>query len=155
MTIRGVGRLMWKAVTPAFASGLLVWSCSDLHVIPRSTIGSDPADPAIATPSLARDIQPIFSARCAIPGCHITATQANLGLVLTDPVVSHDHLVNVVSGEFPPVLLVMPGSSANSYLIFKLQVDDPQQKMPKSGPALSPGTIATIAAWIDQGAQQN
>src|SRR5262249_35479738 len=86
MTRRQAGRSILKAVASALASGILVWSCSDLHIEPLPTIGSDPGDVAIANPSLARDIQPIFTARCAIPGCHITATQANLGLVLTDPV---------------------------------------------------------------------
>ena len=149
--MKQAGRSILKAVASALSSGLLVWSCSDLHIEPLPTIGSDPGDVAVATPSLARDIQPIFSARCAIPGCHITATEANLGLVLTDPVTSRSHLVNVVSRETPPYLLVDPGNSANSYLISKLLAGE----MPKSGPALSPGTIGTIANWIDQGAQQN
>jgi hypothetical protein len=136
------------------AAGLLaaaLLACSDLDIEPLPTIGSDDNDPVIATPSLAADIQPVFTARCAIVGCHITPTEANFRLVLTDPATSHANLVNVPAQEFPGALRVVPGNSAASYLINKLDFGE----MPKQGPMLSQGTRDTIRNWIDQGAQNN
>jgi hypothetical protein len=135
----------------AFGAALLLAACSDLHIEALPTVGSDPGDPAVAVPSFRTDIQPIFTARCAVAGCHITPTQANLGLVLTDAATSLGHLVNVDSVEIPGILRVVPGDSANSYLMLKLDAFE----MPKQGPALSQGTRDTIRNWIDQGALDN
>jgi hypothetical protein len=129
----------------------LVAACSQVDLKPLPTVGSDPGDPAIARPSLSRDIQPIFSDRCAIPGCHIAPTQADLGLVLKDADTSYADLVNVDSKEVPGVPRVSPGDAANSYLVIKLQ----DGTMPKQGPPLSQGTITTISNWINQGAAKN
>jgi len=129
----------------------LCTGCSDADLNPLPTVGSDDGDPVIAQPSLARDIQPIFSARCAIPGCHITATEANLGLVLTDAATSHARLVNVPSGEIDGVIRVVPGDSTMSWLMVLLDTGE----MPKEGAMLSQGTRDTIRNWIDQGAQNN
>ena len=142
------GGLLFAA---ALVVALVLAACSDLHVDALPTVGRDPGDPAVAVPSLRTDIQPIFSARCAIPGCHITATQANLGLVLTDPATSLAHLVNVDAVEITGFKRVVPGDAANSYLMLKLDADE----MPKAGPPLSQGTKDTIRNWIDQGALDN
>jgi hypothetical protein len=144
---------MRRAVPGALtvAAVLLLAACTDLDIKPLPTVGSDASDPAIANPSFAGDIQPIFTARCAVAGCHITPTEANLGLVLKDAATSYAHLVNVPSVEFPGVVRVKPGDSASSYLIFKLDAGE----MPKSGPMLSQGTRDTIRNWIDQGAPAN
>jgi len=126
-------------------------ACSDLHVEPLPTVGSGSTDTVVATPSLATDIQPIFTARCAVAGCHITPTEANLGLVLKDAATSRSLLVNVPSVEFPAALRVAPGNSAASYLMYKLDAGE----MPKAGPMLSQETRDTIRNWIDQGALDN
>lgn len=130
-------------------------ACTDLDLNPLPTVGSDAADQAVAQPSLRNDVQPIFTARCAVVGCHITATQANYSLVLTDAVTSRNNLVNIDSGQAPGNFRVVPGDSSSSWLIFKLTTTDPTLLMPKQGPPLSPGTIGTIQNWIDQGAQDN
>lgn len=135
----------------ALGAALVLFACSDLDVNPLPTVGSDANDPVIANPSFAADIQPIFTGRCAIPGCHVTPTEANLGLVLTDPATSRANLVNVDSVEIPGILRVVPGDAANSYLMLKLDAFE----MPKEGPALSQGTRDTIRNWIDQGALDN
>ena len=126
-------------------------SCTDLDLNPLPTVGSNPGDPAVAQPSLRSDVQPIFTARCAVVGCHITPTEANLGLVLTDPATSYSNLVGVSSVEFPGVFRVQAGASDQSYIMFKLDFGD----MPKEGPMLLQGTRDTIRNWIDQGAQNN
>ncbi len=151
MTGRRASRYALRALASGAAAALVVASCTDLRLSTQSTIGSDPGDPVITDPSLATDIQPIFTARCAFAGCHITPTEANLRLVLTDAPTSFQNLVNAPSVEAPGSSLVVPGDAANSYLMFKLQTGS----MPKTGPNLSPGTLATIGNWIDQGAQPN
>lgn len=135
----------------ASIAAVLPIACSDLHVEPLPTVGSGPADTVVATPSLRNDIQPIFTARCAVTGCHVTPTEANLGLVLTDPATSRSHLVNVPSVEFPGAVRVAPGNAAISYLMAKLDSGE----MPKAGPMLSQETRDTIRNWIDQGALDN
>ena len=128
-----------------------LFACTDLKLDPLPTVGSSPGDVPVAQPSLRTDVQPIFTARCAIVGCHITATEANYGLVLTDATTSRNNIVNVPSGKYPPFLRVVPGNSVSSVLA--AMIDD--QEMPKAGPPLSQGTIDTIKNWIDQGAQDN
>ena len=135
----------------AMAAAALLAACSDLHVEALPTVGSSDSDPVIVNPSFRRDIQPIFTARCGIVGCHITPTEANLGLVLKDAATSYANLVNVDTVEVPGAKRVVPGNSATSYLMYKLDVGD----MPKSGPPLSPGTLDTIRNWIDEGAPDN
>jgi hypothetical protein len=125
--------------------------CSDLHVEPLPTIGSSVSDPEIPNPSFAADIQPVFASRCAVAGCHITPTEANLGLVLKDTATSYNNLVNADSVEVPGAKRVVPADSTASYLMFKLDSGE----MPKSGPMLSDGTRNTIRNWIDQGAAYN
>jgi hypothetical protein len=126
-------------------------ACSDTDLKPLPTGGTHDGDPVIAQPSLARDLQPIFSSRCALAGCHITPTQANLGLVLKDAATSYANLVNVPSGEIDGVFRVLPGDASMSWLVSKLDTGE----MPKEGAMLSQGTRDTIRNWIDQGAQNN
>jgi hypothetical protein len=136
------------------AAGLLaatLCGCTDLDLKPLPTVGSEAGDQAVAQPSLRNDVQPIFTARCAVVGCHITATEANFGLVLTDPETSRRNIVNVPSGLYPPFTRVVPGDSSMSILPTMLITGE----MPKQGPPLSQPTIDTIRNWIDQGAQDN
>jgi len=136
------------------AAGLLALglaACTDLKLNPLPTVGSNPGDQAVAQPSLRTDVQPIFTSRCAIVGCHVTATQANYGLVLTDATTSRNNIVNVPSGKYPPFIRVLPGNASASVL-WSMITD---QEMPKAGPPLSQDTSDTIKNWIDQGAQDN
>jgi hypothetical protein len=142
---------MTKLLAGPALLALFLTACSDLHVEPLPTVGSSASDPVIANPSFAGDIQPIFTARCALAGCHITPTEANLGLVLKDAHTSYANLVNVDSVEAPGLKRVAPGDVPMSYMMSKLASGE----MPKSGPMLSPGTIFTIRNWIEQGAANN
>jgi hypothetical protein len=150
---RGAAKRSRRAVVllVSIATAAALAACTDLHLNPLPTVGSNPGDQAVAQPSLRNDVQPIFTARCAVVGCHITATEANYGLVLKDPVTSLQSLINVPSGKYPPFLRVVPGSAITSVMPSMLQ----DQEMPKAGPPLSQGTIDTIRNWIDQGAQDN
>ena len=143
-------RLAQRLAAAALGAALCA-GCSDTDLNPLPTVGSDDGDPVVAQPSFARDIQPIFTARCAVAGCHITPTQANLGLVLKDAATSYANLVNVPSGDVGTVMRVLPGDSTMSWLMFMVDFGE----MPKEGAMLSQGTRDTIRNWIDQGAQNN
>jgi hypothetical protein len=150
---RGPARLAWR--TPALAAMALLVAglsaCTDLDLKPLPTVGSQAGDQAVAQPSFRNDIQPIFTARCAVVGCHITPTEANLGLVLKDAETARANIVDVPSGEVQGVFRVVPGDSATSWLMIKLDTGE----MPKQGGMLSQGTRDTIRNWIDQGALDN
>jgi ankyrin repeat protein len=89
-----------------------------------------------AKPDFARDVQPILRQNC-VP-CH-GPTQQNSGLRL-------DRRSAVISRKG-----VVPGSSENSFLYHRISGNAYGMQMPPTGP-LKPDQIATIKAWIDQGA---
>ena len=86
---------------------------------------------------------------CAQAGCHSGASpQAGMDLNASS---AFANIVNVSSTENPALFRVKPGDSANSYLFQKVR----SGQMPLSGGPLSAADIATIKAWIDQGALNN
>lgn len=107
--------------------------------------------------SFADDVQPILDAKCV--ECHAQSGEgvAASGLVLQD-------YEGVMAGtNFGAV--VVPGSSVSStlYLVVAHLTDPKIQMPPHHGDAFAEGRggplreeqIETIAAWIDQGAQDN
>src|SRR5918912_2273657 len=86
-----------------------------------------PEDPAfglpnvvVANPSFARDVQPIFAARCATSGCH-SATRQQSGLALFSDSASYVNLVNHQSVSSSTRLLrVAPGDADNSWLVRRI-----------------------------------
>lgn len=93
----------------------------------------------------------VFNVSCASSGCHGGANIQG-GINLTSGV-SYSQLVNVNSLENPSLKRVLPGSSAQSFLIRKLEGTG-TSIMPPSG-KLSQATIDSIKAWIDRGALNN
>ena len=132
------------------------------------------APPAGPTVSFSRDIQPVFSANCAVSFCHGSPLGAPMSLQESD---SYAVLVGVPSCEAPTLDRVEAGSSAVSYLMLKLQgtqssvlaagncaacdygfgpVSDCGARMPLTGPPYLPdATLDLIRTWIDQGANDN
>ncbi len=100
-------------------------------------------------------MQPIFTASCALAGCHAsTAPQA--GLVLASGS-SYAAIVNVNANQCGGTRKrVLPGDPDNSYIIDKLLGVDLCNgvKMPASGSVTSTD-VDTIAAWICAGAPNN
>ncbi|HXX93568.1 MAG TPA: DUF1549 domain-containing protein, partial [Planctomycetota bacterium] len=47
---------------------------------------------------------------------------------------------------------VVPGKSAASGLLGRIQSDDPERRMPPKGPRLSPREVGILSRWIDGGA---
>ena len=86
-----------------------------------------------------RDVQPIFKAYCI--GCHGPTQQMNR--------LRLDRRGDAMRGGTTPV--IGSGSAAASKLYLRLIGSQYGLQMPPTG-ALSKGQIATIKAWIDQGA---
>lgn len=128
---------------------LLAASCSFL------TSCSDRGDPAPAPRplgpagiSFANDIQPIFTARCAIGGCHVMPTPP-AGLVLTAG--CYADLVNVPTQNFTPGVRVTPNDVGASVLYLLVA----SGTMPATGGRLTTAQIDAIRVWIESGAPNN
>ncbi len=101
--------------------------------------------------SYTAQIQPIFTANCALAGCHL-GTGAKAGLDL-DEENSFNGLVNVPSVQVD-MLRVVPGNADSSYLVRKLEGSPGIRgvQMPKARPPLAQSEIDLVRAWINQGA---
>ena len=99
--------------------------------------------PAPAAPvDFARDVRPILAAACF--ECHGSKQQKG-GLRLDARGAA---LRGGVSGN-----TILPGKSADSVLLQRVRGHGDEDRMPLKKPPLSDEQIATIAAWVDQGAQ--
>jgi hypothetical protein len=127
--------------------------------------GVDPnGDPSACVPasagavSFCADIQPIFTANCALSGCHAGAAP-QLGQNLS-PGNAYASIVNVPSQEVPTLDRIEPGAPDASYLINKIEgtaasVGGVDTRMPLGQGALPAADIDLIRAWIAAGAPNN
>ena len=90
----------------------------------------------------ARDVQPIFSARCY--ACHGPAQQMS-GLRL-------DSREATLKGGYAGASIKL-GDSASSSLIHRVAASPGLTPMPPAGNRLTPEQIGVLRAWIDQGAK--
>ncbi len=96
----------------------------------------------------------LFSKTCATSGCHSGESPiAGLDLSLNASYLSllGPNLTGAV-GEASGQVLVVPDEPDSSYLITKLESDDPDVRMPKGGSAISQKNIDAIRLWISNGA---
>jgi hypothetical protein len=122
--------------------GAVFASCGDDGDEP---VGPDPSGPI----TFAADIQPIFTARCAVSGCHVNpGPSANLNLSAG---VAYTNIVNVPTEVFTPGVRVTPFSPDSSVLY--LLVED--GLMPARGSRLTSKQLAGIKTWIEEGALDN
>jgi len=133
----------------------LAWGCADFESTVDPTGGLP--DVEVANPSFANDIQPIFTRRCAIGGCH-TVNSARAELVLL-PGHAYDSLVNKRSYLSSVFDRVEPGDPASSWLVRMIGPDEDARehnaRMPLGGQPLTDNQIATIVNWIENGALRN
>jgi len=109
--------------------------------------------PVDDNPSFASDIQPIFTANCALASCH--AAPGQQGLILSAGQ-SYALLVNVNSVEVPTLMRVRPTLPDSSYLVLKIEGRQTVGvRMPATGTPLSATNIQLIRNWITKGAQNN
>src|SRR5690242_11266585 len=88
-----------------------------------------------------RDVKPILREKCT--GCHGPAQQ-QAGLRL-------DARRQALMGSFENGVVIIPGNSARSRLVWRISGREYGPQMPPTG-ALHPDQIDTIKRWIDQGA---
>ena len=128
----------------AMLSVLLFAACGKDKTTKPSTVKEDP--------SFGSDIQPVFTANCALSNCHASPGQA--GMVLSQSV-AYVNTVNVNSTEVPSMMRVRPALPDSSYMILKLEGrQSVGLRMPPTGP-VSTSTIQLIRNWITKGAQNN
>ncbi len=119
---------------------------------PNSPSTPDTETP-ITNPSFGQDIQPIFSASCALSGCHNNAAEAGLNL---SQGVAYANIVNVDSTQVPSKKRVLPSDAQNSYIVEKIEGrQSVGLRMPLNRSALNSTQIQNIRNWIDRGAQNN
>lgn len=104
--------------------------------------------------SFATQVQPIFTANCAVTGCHTPPTLTG-GMNLTAGA-AYNNIVNVQSSQIV-MLRIAPGDTVNSLLFRKITENTPPvgSRMPDGRPPLSATDIATIRDWILSGAPNN
>ena len=127
---------------------VIVSACADFEA-PEAADANLP-DELVAAPTLARDIQPIFSARCATSSCHTTVTQ-QAGMSL-EAGASYAEIAGVTSTTEPPMKRVDPGNPNNSMIYQALLVTSPIPRMPLGRRPLTANQIENIRRWIQNGA---
>ncbi len=103
-------------------------------------------------PSFAADIQSIFSNRCISSGCHNSGAAGGMVLLQGQ---SYANLVNVASTQEPGKTRVIPGDSANSYIVIKLEGRQTNGSRMPLGGTLDTNSIQNIKNWVDKGAKNN
>lgn len=143
--------LTWAALAALGAAA----ACADFEPVNDATRGVP--DVVVQQPVFERDVQPIFTKRCAVGGCHSAATR-QFGLTL-EAGFARAAVVNQRAHSSPgpdTVLLVKPGDHTNSWLWRRIQPDPSLRaglpRMPLAATPLTANQIATIANWIDEGA---
>lgn len=125
---------------------LILPSCEDLIQGPEDELeNSGPNNMRATFSSIQADV---FTPTCAVAGCHGGSQNPNLSAGQ-----AYNSLVNKPSSQNPSMMRVMPGESANSYLMKKM-TGDGTSIMPPSG-QLSQAKIDSIALWINNGAVNN
>ena len=112
----------------------------------------DSIDPG-GDPILYAPVGDLFASRCSLATCHSTLAPAE-GLVLTAEA-GYASTVNVASSQQPLLTLIEPLDPATSYLFLKTTGDDSISgtiQPPAPLAPLSPGELALIQAWIEDGA---
>lgn len=124
-------------------------------IVMAASCGDDdpviPDDPGTVPDSVEfdRHVQPIFTSRCAVAGCHVQPDPAG-ELVLTAGQ-SYANIVDEPSVVFPPGIRVEPFQPLNSVLYLLVLDGD----MPQDGPRLTRVQVAIIKKWIEDGAPDN
>ena len=97
--------------------------------------------------SFKNDIIPVFTANCALAGCHLTSTGTNAHVALD----SADAYLSIMH---PGTGYVVAGNPGYSILLGQLYAGVPHH-MPNNGGQLDNCSIEKISCWIQQGALNN
>ncbi|MFZ1081310.1 MAG: hypothetical protein WAO19_05220 [Candidatus Kryptoniota bacterium] len=121
-----------------------------------SKSSSNSMTPPSGNINFSSQVQPIFTANCALSGCHAgSSPQQGQNLSAGQ---AYSNIVSVRSAEAPSFFRVNPSNSDSSYLYMKI-TGDPRigntARMPYGKSPLGASDIQTIKNWIDQGALNN
>jgi len=98
-------------------------------------------------------VQPIFSGRCALPGCHAGDHPAeHLSL---EPGKAYAAIFLVPAHHHAEHFLVEPFDPFVSHLFLKILGEEEGERMPLGGPPLSDEETEAIRRWILEGAADN
>ena len=91
--------MLMRGLTAAVLAGItLAWGCADFESTVDPTGGLP--DVEVANPSFANDIQPIFTRRCAIGGCHsVNSARAEMVPVARTPSMMASSRSSISIGE--------------------------------------------------------
>jgi len=126
----------------------LAGGCSkDKGTAPTSdldAISISPSNVVLSTAGLrySSDVQAIFSSRCALGGCHASASRAG-GLALA----SYD---GVAAGGSLSGAVVIAGSPGTSELIRRVETTNTGERMPLGGPELPAGEKEILRRWVER-----
>lgn len=99
----------------------------------------------------ADNIQPIFTANCAVSTCHVTPSSSGAPMSLAAGA-SYGNLVNQPASVGTRVI---PDNSADSVLVKRITGTTAGQQMPPGRPLLPANAQNLIKVWIDMGAKNN
>jgi hypothetical protein len=141
--------------------GSVPLSVADGAKTTAATIEVTPRPPGVL---LSCDVQPIFTASCALSGCHGTSNTQPPGkpMVLTAGQ-AYDHIVNVPSIQLPSMDRIEPFEPDSSYLVHKIEgthldVGGSGARMPfgcSGSSCLSREQVHLIRQWVTEGALDN
>lgn len=140
---------------PIIGAALLAaaWACTDFEAPEVELL----PDVLVTNPSFERDIQPIFTARCATASCHNLATQ-QVGLNLQAGY-AYDEIVDEDSPNSHDLKYIRPFEPDSSWLVRMIQADPGRrffvERMPLGRAPLTDNQIATIINWVEAGAPRN
>jgi len=138
-----------KSLVPVISS-ILFASCLR-QTVDLNTITGPPISDTSGV-SFANQVQPIFTANCAMSGCH-AGTLPQDGMSLEDGK-AYANIVNQHNIDFGNYLIVKPFYSDSSFLYFKITGNSiAGPRMPFEKPPLPDSSIELIKQWIDQGAK--
>lgn len=138
---------MHKAVCLVLLLAMLSTGCTKDHTRPAIVTAATIQECSGCTDtfSFKRDIVPILTGNCSVPGCHDYDDQAG-GLEL-------DSARAYISLTTTP-LVVNPGNAAKS-LFYEYLVPGGAEEMPQNNFPLDSCDINKIYCWIQQGAMNN
>ncbi|MGC8639163.1 MAG: PSD1 and planctomycete cytochrome C domain-containing protein [Isosphaeraceae bacterium] len=136
---------------PAVLAGLFCALWGSVRAGAPDVKGANRSQPArvksqVPAVNFSRDVRPVLSDNCfACHGPDDKTRKAGLRLDTREGIMAKLRSEGVA---------VVPGKPDDSELIFRIETDDPDAKMPprKFGKKLTPGQIETLRRWVEQGA---